>query len=116
MTDEQLKQLKAPWHVIGLGGTTHGIPFEDDKDFAFDVVDAEGNLVCETDSKERAEQLAHFPELCEALHDIATEMIGRFWDEYRDKPGDECTQCRDLIDMAKEALQKLEAQDGKSAE
>lgn len=108
MTDEQLKQLKAPWRVIGLGGTTHGIPFEDDQDFAFDVVDADDNLICETDNKERAEQLAQFPELCGALQYIAEETAGTFWDEYRDKPGDDCTKCEELIDMAKEALQKLE--------
>ena len=71
MTDEQLKQLKAPWRVISLGGTTHGIPFEDDQDFAFDVVDADGNLICETDDREVAEAIVELPNMYYRLRAIA---------------------------------------------
>ena len=118
MSTGAITKFNTPWRVIDLGGTDHGCRQGEEQDFAFDVVDADGNLICETDNKEMADKLAHFPELCEALLTIWGEepegQIEVGWDgtpEWK-----RCDGCLKLSHIAAEALQELEAQDGKSAE
>ena len=109
MTNEQLKQLKGPWRVIVLGSTDHGCAHGENQDFAFDVVDAEGNLICETDNKKMAEVITRLPSMLRALMRMSRhkpEIICHIGGEELT-----CSSCEALIEEAGIIMRSLEVFD-----
>ena len=104
MIEGAITKFDTPWKVVPLGGTDH-IP-EHDVDFAFEVVDALGHVICETDDEEVAEAITELPNFFYRLKAIAEckpAVLCRVWE------GTEvtCPSCENLIRGGKEIMRRI---------
>lgn len=105
MIELVITKFNTPWRVIGLGGTDHGCHPGEGQDFAFDVVDADGNLICETGDREVAEAIVELPNMFYRLQEIAQmqpSILCHIGGE-----DVECPRCVDMIRGGKEMMHRL---------
>ena len=104
MIERVIGTFDTPWRVVRLGGTDHRP--EHDVDFVFDVVDADDNLICETDNKEIAEAIVELPNMYYRLRAIAECKPAILC---RVPNGEEvaCPMCESFIRGGKEMMHNL---------
>jgi len=93
LSDATKNQFIAPWRVVPLGGIDNPLRQGEEEDFAFDVVDAKGQVVCESDDRSTANNIARLPELYDALM-AATKRCCSSADDRCPKQGAMWTCCR----------------------